>query len=79
MRALDGTLCIDPCIPRDCTRCSVIDVRNSAGVARGVAAFELDGAPVPGAARLILSDQNPTHHVRVMLGAPAHHPGSCGN
>jgi cyclic beta-1,2-glucan synthetase len=77
-------LVLAPCIPKAWPRFEIffnhlatryeIEVDNSAGVSRGVAAVELDGEPnasaiVSGEVRLPLVDDALTHRLRVTLGA----------
>jgi cyclic beta-1,2-glucan synthetase len=78
-RLQGATLHLDPCIPRawrgyeiDFRYCSSryeIVVENPHGVSRGIAAAELDDAPLPGPPGLVpLADDGATHRVRVVLG-----------
>ncbi len=76
---LRGTrLVIDPCIPRAWARFEMvfrhrsarydIAVENPRGVSRGVAAVEVDGAPLDGDLTVELTDDGTVHRVRVVLG-----------
>jgi len=71
---------IEPCVPRDWREFTieyrygasqyVIEVRNPAGVTRGVSTVELDGRTVEdGTARL--ADDGAAHHITVTLGVPS--------
>jgi cyclic beta-1,2-glucan synthetase len=96
------TLVVDPCIPRAWPRYEIafryrsaryeIVVENPNGVSRGVAATELDGRAVDGAAdgagTIQLVDDGASHRVRIVLGqggtrraaeiAPGGHSGDAG-
>ncbi len=77
-RKRGATLCIDPCIPRRWKGFQLtyrhgrtryrITVENPNGVSRGVAKVSLDGALLPGEARIPLSDDGRDHQVQVVLG-----------
>jgi cyclic beta-1,2-glucan synthetase len=78
-RLRGAVLHLDPCIPRAWRRFEItfryhgsryeIAVANPGGVTRGVASVEVDGTPLPsGRARLDLTDDGATHHVRILLG-----------
>ncbi len=72
----DGRLHIDPCIPHDWRGFEVtvtrgeaafhIVVENPAGVNRGVASIEVDGAPHDG--DIEMAGVQGQHEVRVVLG-----------
>jgi len=78
LRKRGSTLCIDPCIPgrwkgfeityRHDRTLYRITVENPEGVSRGVSRVSLDGAPLPGEARVPLSDDGREHRIRVVLG-----------
>ncbi len=78
-RQQGATLLIDPCIPRTWPGFGIafrykstrydIQVENPGGVCRGIAHAELDGVTLPGdQARITLTDDGTTHHVRAVLG-----------
>ena len=72
------TLVVDPCIPRAWPGFEIdfryhsakyeIVVQNPAGVSRGVASIELDGAALDRGTPIPLADDGVTHHVRIVLG-----------
>ena len=72
------TLVVDPCIPRAWPGFEIdfryhsaryeIVVQNPAGVSRGVASIELDGAALDCGTPIPLADDGITHHVRIVLG-----------
>ncbi len=79
VRLEGGVLILDPCIPsvwpgfevmfRHRTARYEIHVENPARVCRGIAHAELDGAILTGApARVTLTDDGGTHHVRLVMG-----------
>jgi cyclic beta-1,2-glucan synthetase len=76
-----GEVHLDPCIPRawrsfkiefryHSSRYEVV-VENPQGVARGVMSIQLDGQPASGSRCIQLTDDDATHHIRVVLGAPS--------
>ena len=78
-RQQGATLLIDPCIPKTWPGFGIafryksahydIQVENPGGVCRGIARAELDGVTLPGStARVPLTNDGSTHHVRVVLG-----------
>ena len=80
-RLRGATLLLDPCVPKAWRDFEIafryhsarydIAVENPHGVSRGVARVELDGKPLPGnLAQIPLADDDVTHRVRVVLGAP---------
>jgi cyclic beta-1,2-glucan synthetase len=78
-RQQGATLLIDPCIPRTWPGFGIafrykstrydIQVENAGGVCRGIAHAEFDGVTLPDdQARITLTDDGGTHHVRIVLG-----------
>lgn len=78
-RQQGATLLIDPCIPRTWPGFGIayrykstrydIRVENPGRVCRGIGRATLDGVTLPGdQARITLTDDGTTHHVRVVLG-----------
>jgi cyclic beta-1,2-glucan synthetase len=73
-----SVLRIDPCIPRGWRSFEInyrhgdtryrITVENPNGVCRGVSRISLDGASVPGAPLVPLSDDGGKHRIQVVLG-----------
>jgi cyclic beta-1,2-glucan synthetase len=78
-RLRGARLTLDPCVPRAWRGFEIvfryhsaryeIAVENPNGVARGVAATEIDGVPLPGnPPSIALADDGATHRIRVVLG-----------
>lgn len=78
LRIEGGALRLDPCIPRSWPRFEMtlrhgasryeIVVENPQSVQRGVAAAELDGAPIAAPVCVALKDDGEVHRLHVRLG-----------